>query len=63
MSPEAQLKKSDPNVWGDLMVISTNKLNNKSSINNTFNFNKSIQEPHPDWVPLLEKEWKKRYQN
>ena len=63
MSPEAQLKKSDPNVWGDLMVISTNKLNNKSSINNTLNFNKSLQEPHPDWVPLLEKEWKKRYQN
>ena len=64
MSPEAQIEKSDPNVWGDMMVISENKINGEfKNFNTKLSFTKSLLEPHPEWVSLIENGWKKRYQN
>ncbi|MEZ8411931.1 ABC transporter substrate-binding protein [Vibrio splendidus] len=60
LSPEAQSRKGDLNVWGDPSVLSSKYLT--GSAKNTQQF-KSIDEPHPSWQNALEKEWLKRYGN
>ncbi len=60
LSPEAQSRKGDLNVWGDPSVLSGEYLS--GSAKNTQQF-KSIAEPHPSWQSALEKEWLKRYGN
>lgn len=60
LSPEAQSRKGDLNVWGDPSVLSGKYLS--GSAKNTQQF-KSIAEPHPSWQSALEKEWLKRYGN
>jgi len=60
LSPEAQSRKGDLNVWGDPSVLSGEYLT--GSAKNTQQF-KSIAEPHPSWQSALEKEWLKRYGN
>ncbi|KLN63264.1 ABC transporter substrate-binding protein [Vibrio sp. VPAP30] len=60
LSPEAQSRKGDLNVWGDPSVLSSQFLT--GSAKNTQQF-KSIAEPHPSWQAALEKEWLKRYGN
>jgi len=60
LSPEAQSRKGDLNVWGDPSVLSSMYLT--GSAKNTQQF-KSIDEPHPSWQNALEKEWLKRYGN
>lgn len=60
LSPEAQSRKGDINVWGDPSVLSSQYLT--GSAKNTQHF-KSIDEPHPSWQAALEKEWLKRYGN
>ena len=60
LSPEAQSRKGDLNVWGDPSVLSSIYLT--GSAKNTQQF-KSIDEPHPSWQNALEKEWLKRYGN
>ncbi|MGF1755581.1 ABC transporter substrate-binding protein [Vibrio makurazakiensis] len=60
LSPEAQSRKGDLNVWGDPSVLSTQYL--EGSAKNTQQF-KSVDEPHPSWQSALEKEWLKRYGN
>ncbi|WP_428773903.1 ABC transporter substrate-binding protein [Vibrio sp.] len=60
LSPEAQSRKGDINVWGDPSVLSSKYLT--GSAKNTKQF-KSIAEPHPSWQAALEKEWLKRYGN
>ena len=72
LSPEAQLKKADPNIWGDPTVLSINKLSDEQRI--AFNkiprgiatlsdadLSRTLAEPHPSWVPRLEAAWIKRY--
>ena len=60
LSPDAQSRKGDLNVWGDPSVLSGEYLT--GSAKNTQQF-KSIAEPHPSWQSALEKEWLKRYGN
>ena len=58
LSPEAQSRKGDLNVWGDPSVLSSQYLT--GSAKNTKLF-KSLAEPHPSWQVALEKEWLVRY--
>ena len=72
ISPEAQLKKQDSNIWGDPNILSFKKLEKKwlkkfnellegpAKISQSDLQNK-IAEPHPSWVLEIEQEWKKRY--
>lgn len=60
LSPEAQSRKGDINVWGDPSVLDGQYLT--GSAKNTQQF-KSIAEPHPSWQGAIEKEWLKRYGN
>ncbi|MBS9928366.1 ABC transporter substrate-binding protein [Vibrio alginolyticus] len=60
LSPEAQSRKGNLNIWGDPSVLSNQYLT--GSAKNTQQF-KSIAEPHPSWQAALEKEWLKRYGN
>ncbi|MDV6250781.1 ABC transporter substrate-binding protein [Vibrio sp. EA2] len=58
LSPEAQSRKGDINIWGDPSVLSSEYLT--GSAKNTQQF-KSISEPHPSWQNALEQAWLKRY--
>lgn len=60
LSPEAQSRKGDINIWGDPSVLSSQYLT--GSAKNTQQF-KSIAEPHPSWQNALEKAWLTRYGN
>lgn len=60
LSPEAQSRKGDLNIWGDPSVLENQYL--QGSAKNTKLF-KSIAEPHPSWQVALEKEWLQRYGN
>ncbi|MCG9555800.1 ABC transporter substrate-binding protein [Vibrio sp. Isolate31] len=60
LSPEAQSRKGNLNVWGDPSVLISKYLT--GSAKNTQQF-RSIDEPHPSWQNALEKEWLKRYGN
>ncbi|MBJ7539073.1 ABC transporter substrate-binding protein [Marinomonas transparens] len=72
LSPEAQIKKQTPTIWGDLSVLSYTKL--PASDQAKFDalprgiatlsieeLGKTLPEPHSSWVGALEKEWRKRY--
>ncbi|MTI14567.1 ABC transporter substrate-binding protein [Sansalvadorimonas verongulae] len=72
MSPEAQLHKADPKVWGDPTVLSTGKLdtaqakafqNQKLGIATLHpeELGTPRPEPDPSWVDALEKAWLQRY--
>lgn len=72
ISPEAQKRKQDPEVWGDPTVLSIAKL--PKSDQAAFasldlgiatlkpeELGPAIDEPHPDWMTKIEGEWFKRY--
>lgn len=72
MSPEAQLRKQDPAVWGDPTVLALAKLD--PAARQAFAaqprglatlgpdaLGPAIPEPHPDWTIRIEKEWLRRY--
>ncbi|WP_281647044.1 ABC transporter substrate-binding protein [Parendozoicomonas sp. Alg238-R29] len=72
MSPEAQLRKSDPQKWGDPTVLSIDSLNSEDK--SAFKAQKlgiatlrpeqlgsPLPEPHPSWVNALEQAWQERY--
>ncbi|MCZ2720332.1 ABC transporter substrate-binding protein [Marinomonas sp. 15G1-11] len=74
LSPEAQLKKQDSEVWGDLTVLSYEKLEKEQqalfdaqergmATLTLDNLSNSIPEPHSSWVKALENEWRLRYAN
>ncbi|BDU37480.1 putative ABC-type uncharacterized transport system, periplasmic component [Vibrio nigripulchritudo SFn27] len=58
LSPEAQSRKGDLDIWGDPSVLKSVHLT--GSAKNTKLY-KSVAEPHPSWQVALEKEWLKRY--
>ena len=72
LSPEAQIRKSDPRIWGDPMVLSPNKLSvadmtalaavprGVATLSESDLAN-TLAEPHPSWVSRLEEAWKSRY--
>ena len=72
LSPEAQIKKQTPTIWGDLSVLSYAKL--PASEQTKFDdlprgiatlsieeLGQTLPEPHSSWVGALESEWRKRY--
>ena len=73
MSPEAQLKKSIPKIWGDPTVLNVNKLSVKDkkafsqlplgvATLSSIELKKVLLEPDTSWVAALEKAWQRRYQ-
>ena len=72
LSPEAQLRKADPEIWGDPSVLSIGKLSadDKAAFAalpkgiatlGPADLAKTLPEPHPSWVPMLEAAWAERY--
>lgn len=72
ISPEAQIRKQDPQVWGDPTVLNTAKLSDKDQ--QAFaaldlgiatlapaDLGPMLPEPHPSWMTAIEEEWTKRY--
>lgn len=65
LSPQAQLRKADPTVWGDPSVLDPAKLTEKER--QAFNavvpqdIPPMLGEPHAAWVDALEQEWLRRY--
>lgn len=74
LSPEAQIRKANSDIWGDPTVLSMAKLSPQHR--DAFNalprgiatlteeeLSASLPEPHPSWVSVLEKGWESRYLN
>lgn len=72
MSPEAQLRKADPEIWGDPTILSTDLLNVEDrekfaqlpvgvATLKPHELGNALPEPHSSWVDALEAAWKKRY--
>jgi len=73
MSPEAQLRKQDPRVWGDFTVLDLAAL--PAADRQAFrdlplgiatlspaDLGPALPEPHPSWADWLEAEWARRYE-
>ncbi|ETX11620.1 hypothetical protein MUS1_10145 [Marinomonas ushuaiensis DSM 15871] len=72
LSPEAQVRKQEPTVWGDLSVLSYDKLSENEQAQfddlprgiatlSIEELGKTLPEPHSSWVDALETEWRQRY--
>jgi putative thiamine transport system substrate-binding protein len=72
MSPEAQARKQDPEVWGSATILAVDKL--PAADKALFDaldlgiatlkpeeLGRIIPEPHPSWMERIEAEWTKRY--
>lgn len=58
LSPEAQSRKGDLDIWGDPSVLANQYLTGSAKQSESY---PALSEPHPSWQVLLEKEWLKRY--
>jgi len=72
LSPQAQVKKQTPTVWGDLTVLSHDRLSAKQQAQfaqlprgvatlSLEQLGQSIPEPDTSWVAALESAWRERY--
>lgn len=72
LSPEAQVRKQEPTVWGDLSVLSYDKLSTDEQAQfdslprgiatlSIEELGTTLPEPHSSWVDALETEWRQRY--
>jgi putative thiamine transport system substrate-binding protein len=72
ISPEAQIRKQNPNVWGDPTVLNIDKLNDEDRAGfaalelgvatlKPEELGPMLPEPHPTWMTAIEQEWLKRY--
>ncbi|MCV0395180.1 MAG: ABC transporter substrate-binding protein [Rhizobiaceae bacterium] len=72
ISPEAQARKQDPNVWGDPTVLAVDRLEDDDralfaaldlgvATLKPEELGPAIDEPHPSWMVRLEEEWMRRY--
>ncbi|MDP2120318.1 MAG: ABC transporter substrate-binding protein [Hoeflea sp.] len=72
ISPEAQVRKQDPAVWGDPTVLSMDKIpaEDRAAFDaldlgiatlKPDELGPALDEPHPDWMERIEGEWLKRY--
>ena len=72
LSPEAQVRKQDPKIWGDPTVLAVSKL--PEADRTAFaaldlgvatlppdKLGPALAEPHPEWMTRIEEEWIKRY--
>ena len=72
LSPEAQIRKADPHVWGDPTVLATHRLSEAdrarfaalprgvATLSET-DLAATLAEPHPSWMKAIETEWRRRY--
>lgn len=72
ISPEAQVRKQNPEFWGDPTVLSMDKIpaEDRAAFDaldlgiatlKPADLGPAIDEPHPDWMTYIETEWLKRY--
>ena len=72
LSPEAQIRKQDPRIWGDPTVLALGKLPEADRAAFAAldlgiatlppeKLGPALPEPHPDWMTRIEAEWIKRY--
>lgn len=72
ISPEAQVRKQDPAVWGDPTVLSMDKLSDQEraafdaldlgiATLKPDELGPALDEPHPSWMEHIEGEWLRRY--
>ena len=72
ISPEAQARKQDPQVWGDPTVLAISKLDATDRARfealdlgvatlKPDELGPALDEPHPSWMDRIETEWKRRY--
>jgi putative thiamine transport system substrate-binding protein len=72
ISPDAQARKQDPNIWGDPTVLAMDKLSDAERAKfdalelgvatlKPSELGPKLPEPHPTWMSRLEVEWAKRY--
>ncbi len=72
LSPEAQVRKQDPKIWGDPTVLALGKLPEADRAAFAAldlgvatlapdKLGPALAEPHPDWMTRIEAEWIKRY--
>ena len=72
ISPEAQARKQDPNVWGDPTVLAMDKLSDDDralfdaldlgiATLRPEELGPALEEPHPTWMARLEQKWSARY--
>ncbi len=72
ISPEAQARKQDPNVWGDPTVLAVDSLSAEDRARFAAldlgiatlapeELGPALNEPHPSWMDRIEMEWKRRY--
>ncbi len=72
LSPEAQLRKQDPSIWGDPTVLAMDKLDPEDrekfaalplgpATLSPAELGPALLEPHPSWMTRIEAEWRRRY--
>lgn len=72
LSPEAQLRKQDPQYWGDPTVLAMDKLSAEyraafaaldlgAATLKPDELGPMLDEPHPSWMEHIEAEWLRRY--
>ncbi len=72
MSPEAQARKQDPDVWGDPTVLAVDRLPPEDRARFAAldlgiatlppeDLGPALPEPHPAWMDAIEHEWARRY--
>jgi len=72
LSPEAQLRKQDPAIWGDPTVLAMDRLDEADrhrfaeqprgvATLAPAELGPTLPEPHPSWTTRLETEWRRRY--
>ena len=72
LSPEAQARMQDPDIWGALTVLAVDKLPSADKARfdaldlgvatlKPAELGPPVPEPHPSWMELIEKDWAKRY--
>ena len=73
LSPEAQLEKQDPAVWGDFTVLDVTRLdpNTQDAFGaldlgvatlSPEELGDAVAEPHASWLQAIERQWAARYQ-
>ncbi len=72
LSPVAQSRAQDPTILGNTTVLAMNKLSESAralfaalqpgpAFPSAEDLSRKLAEPHPSWMPALEKEWLQRY--
>lgn len=72
LSPEAQAQKQDPDIWGDMTVLTMDKLPAEGralfdalprgiATLSPAELGPTLPEPHPSWMTQIENKWLERY--